>query len=243
VWPYGPHLDSIQKQALQTDVSNSRAVKDATVNKCVKDVLYFTPNFSLTKSIAMECGLHKFYQVCISIIDRLQRIGGLQKEEFILLKALILSNSLTINSHSPENQGAGNEANMNEQITLMDKKRDLREKTENLRASLLSSLSDCIAVTRRCQNSTKNSQTRSQTPEVYNQNLLLVLPDIRSSDVVMRQFWLDVHNSKWDLNNPNSISHSISGGPIAMMNVPMKTLFIEMLEAGVEWYEEENTTI
>ena len=75
-------------------------------------------------------------------------MGGLQKEEFILLKALILSNSLTINSHSPENQGTGNEANMNEQITLIDKKRDLREKTENLRESLLSSLSDCIAVTR-----------------------------------------------------------------------------------------------
>jgi len=197
----------------------------------------------LTKSIAIECGLHKFYQVCISIIDKLQRMGGLQKEEFILLKALILSNSLTIDSHSPENQGTGNEANMNEQITLIDKKRDLREKTENLRESLLSSLSDCIAVTRRCQNSIKNSQTRSQAPEVYNQNLLLMLPDIRSSDVVMRQFWLDVHNNKWDLNDPNSISHSIISGPTAKMNIPMKKLFIEMLEAGVEWYEEENTTL
>ena len=52
-----------QNQAVQTDVSNSRAVKDTTVNKRVKDVLYFTPSFSLTKSIAIECGLHKFYQV------------------------------------------------------------------------------------------------------------------------------------------------------------------------------------
>ena len=96
---------------------------------------------------------------------------------------------------------------------------------------------------RRCQNSIKNSQTRSQAPEVYNQNLLLMLPDIRSSDVVMRQFWLDVHNNKWDLNDPNSISHSIISGPTAKMNIPMKKLFIEMLEAGVEWYEEETTSI
>jgi len=70
-----------------------------------------------------------------------------------------------------------------------------------------------------------------------------MLPDIRSSDVVMRQFWLDVHNNKWDLNDPNSISHSIISGPTAKMNIPMKKLFIEMLEAGVEWYEEENTTL
>ena len=59
----GVHTASSQNQTFQTDVSNSRAVKDTTVNKCVKDVLYFTPSFSLTKSIAIECGLHKFYQV------------------------------------------------------------------------------------------------------------------------------------------------------------------------------------
>ena len=70
-----------------------------------------------------------------------------------------------------------------------------------------------------------------------------MLPDIRSSDVVMRQFWLDVYNKKWDQNDPNLISHSITSGPTAMMNIPMKKLFIEMLEAGVEWYEEETTSI
>ena len=70
-----------------------------------------------------------------------------------------------------------------------------------------------------------------------------MLPDIRSSDVVMRQFWLDVHNNKWDSNNQNSIGHSITSGPTTMVNIPMKKLFIEMLEAGVEWYGEETTSI
>ena len=73
-------------------------------------------------------------------------MGGLRKEEFILLKALILANSFTINLTT------NNECEPKEDIgkgEASDKTpTDSAEKIEHFRESLLSSLYDCIAVTR-----------------------------------------------------------------------------------------------
>ena len=54
----------------------------------------------------------------------------------------------------------------------------------------------------------------------------------------MREFWLNVYNGKWNLesaNNPNDKKGPDESNP----KIPMKKLFIEMLEAGIEWFYEE----
>ena len=91
-------------------------------------------------------GLFSFIFQCINVIERLDRIGGLRKEEFIILKALILANSFTINSTLNDEEKPKEDCK-NEDIA--DKtETDSICKIEQFRESLLNSLHDCIVVTR-----------------------------------------------------------------------------------------------
>ena len=73
-------------------------------------------------------------------------MGGLRKEEFILLKALILANSFTVNSTS--NSEYKTKEDIGKVEVDVKAHSDSAEKIEHFRESLLSSLYDCIAVTR-----------------------------------------------------------------------------------------------
>ena len=68
------------------------------------------------------------------------------------------------------------------------------------------------------------------------QNLLLLLPEIRQSDSVIRQFWLDTRNGKQQLGGRMLPNHSTNDkkDPIS---IPMNKLLVEMLEAGIECCE------
>lgn len=83
--------------------------------------LNFASNFSLSEMKASECGLELFYQKCMLIVERLERLG-VTREEFLIMKGLVLANSdCQFEDFSPVKQ---------------------------LRDSLLSSLFDCMAVLR-----------------------------------------------------------------------------------------------
>ena len=81
------------------------------------------------------------------MVKRLERIGGLRKEEFILLKALVLANSLTINAslHKDENRI---KEGVEEETSLDEDQSESINKIEKLKESLLCSLYDCMAITR-----------------------------------------------------------------------------------------------
>ena len=80
----------------------------------------------------------------MNMVERLRRLGGLRKEEYILLKALILSNSLTIRSSSSNIITLLEEEN-NDRVTS-NEQCDKIGTIQTLRESLLSSLHDCVAV-------------------------------------------------------------------------------------------------
>jgi len=54
--------------------------------------LNFAADLSITETEASECGLEMFYEKCMVLIDKLEHIG-LCKEEFLILKAIVLANS------------------------------------------------------------------------------------------------------------------------------------------------------
>ena len=54
----------------------------------------------------------------------------------------------------------------------------------------------------------------------------------------MREFWLNVNNGKWDLESAN-YQNDKKETDEKNLKIPMKKLFIEMLEVGIEWYDEE----
>ena len=83
---------------------------------------------------------------------------------------------------------------------------------------------------------------KSNKPEIHTQNLLLLLSEIRLSDAIMREFWLDVRNGRWNLESAN-LSNPRNDTVLSPLKIPMKKLFAEMLEAGIEWYEEEKDNI
>jgi len=53
----------------------------------------------------------------------------------------------------------------------------------------------------------------------------------------MREFWLNVYNEKLGLPSSNS-THEGKDTHLTKLKIPMKKLFIEMLEAGIEWYDD-----
>jgi len=54
--------------------------------------LNFATDFSLTELEATECGLEIFFEKCMLIVERLDRLG-ITREEFLILKALVIANS------------------------------------------------------------------------------------------------------------------------------------------------------
>ena len=73
-------------------------------------------------------------------------MGGLRKEEFIILKALILANSCTINSTLNDEEKPKEDPEKEEIVHKTES--DSIYKIEQFRESLINSLHDCIVVTR-----------------------------------------------------------------------------------------------
>jgi estrogen-related receptor ERR len=83
--------------------------------------LKFAPDFALTEAMALQIDLEEFYNHCVNILDRSDRLG-LRREEYLILKAILVSNcDVQI-----------------EEATALRKLRD----------NLLASLHDCVAVIR-----------------------------------------------------------------------------------------------
>ncbi|KAK9497498.1 hypothetical protein O3M35_004204 [Rhynocoris fuscipes] len=89
--------------------------------------LRFAVNFMLDEIQAQECGALEIYQLCFTIMDKLQR-SLICREEYILLKALVLANS--------------------------DVRVDEATALKQFRDSIVSSLMDCVAVIRGDRNET-----------------------------------------------------------------------------------------
>ncbi|XP_046402554.1 steroid hormone receptor ERR1-like isoform X1 [Ischnura elegans] len=115
--------------------------------------LRFSSDFHLDGKQAKECGVLDLYEHCIQIVERLERLGVV-KEEYFIMKALVLANS--------------------------DVKVDEFASLKKLRDSIMSALSDCVAV------------IRPSTSTYHLQQLLLCLPSLRQADQVLRRFWTDV---------------------------------------------------
>ncbi|XP_049816227.1 steroid hormone receptor ERR1-like isoform X2 [Schistocerca nitens] len=112
--------------------------------------LRFALDFSLEEQAARDCGAIELYQHCMQVIERLQAVS-VSKEEYYLLKALVLANS---------------DVHMDDAVSL-----------KRFRDSILSALSDCVAV------------IRPGSPLHHTQHLLLLLPALRQADHVVRRFW------------------------------------------------------
>jgi len=54
--------------------------------------LNFATDFSLNEVEATDCGLEIFFEKCMLIVERLERLG-ITREEFLILKALVIANS------------------------------------------------------------------------------------------------------------------------------------------------------
>ncbi|XP_012231091.1 steroid hormone receptor ERR2 isoform X5 [Linepithema humile] len=83
--------------------------------------LRFAQDFTLDERLARECHCMELYTHCIQIVERIQRLG-LTREEYYVLKALILANS--------------------------DARSDEPQALYRFRDSILNSLSDCVAAVR-----------------------------------------------------------------------------------------------
>ncbi|XP_015585210.1 steroid hormone receptor ERR1 isoform X6 [Cephus cinctus] len=83
--------------------------------------LRFAQDFTLDERLARECHCSELYAHCIQIVERIQRLG-LAREEYFVLKALVLTNS---------------DVRLDEPQTLY-----------RFRDSILNSLSDCVAAIR-----------------------------------------------------------------------------------------------
>ncbi|XP_011352625.1 steroid hormone receptor ERR2 isoform X12 [Ooceraea biroi] len=83
--------------------------------------LRFAQDFTLDERLARDCHCMELYTHCIQIVERIQRLG-LTREEYYVLKALILANS--------------------------DARSDEPQALYRFRDSILNSLSDCVAAVR-----------------------------------------------------------------------------------------------
>jgi len=54
--------------------------------------LNFAADFSLSQTDCSRCGLQQFFDKCMLIVERLERLG-ITREEFLILKALVIANS------------------------------------------------------------------------------------------------------------------------------------------------------
>ncbi|CAG7716432.1 unnamed protein product, partial [Allacma fusca] len=83
--------------------------------------LVFASDFSLDEKLAKDSGAYELYQSCMQVVERLERVG-LFKEEYCVLKALVLANA--------------------------DTRIEDFSSIKKLRDNIMSSLSDCVAVLR-----------------------------------------------------------------------------------------------
>ncbi|XP_011696829.1 PREDICTED: steroid hormone receptor ERR2 isoform X3 [Wasmannia auropunctata] len=83
--------------------------------------LRFAQDFTLDEKLARDCHCMELYSHCIQIIERIQRLG-LTREEYCVMKALILANS--------------------------DARSDEPQALYRFRDSILNALSDCVAAVR-----------------------------------------------------------------------------------------------
>jgi estrogen-related receptor ERR len=111
---------SILFRSLPTTVA-AAGLAAKEVSNGVKRKLKFAPDYAMTQTIANQCGLQAFYEQCLLILDRSDRLG-IRREEYILLKAIIVSNC----------------------DVQLDEVASLRK----WRDDLLASLHDCVAVIR-----------------------------------------------------------------------------------------------
>ena len=81
------------------------------------------------------------------MVEKLEKMGGLRKEEFILLKALVLANSSTVDLSNAK-YGHQTKEGLHVETSVPEDQVDSALQIDNLRDSLLRSLSDCVAVTR-----------------------------------------------------------------------------------------------
>ena len=130
----------------------------------------FATDVWMDELLAKECGYIDFYYHCVQICQRLERLSP-RREEYYLLKALLLSNC----------------------DILLDDQSALRA----FRDTILNALNDVVYL------------LRHSSAVSHQQQLLLLMPSLRQSDVLLRRFWREVNRE----------------GSIAM-----KKLFVEMLE-------------
>jgi estrogen-related receptor ERR len=83
--------------------------------------LVFASDFSLDEKLAKDSGSYELYQSCMQVVERLERVG-LFKEEYCVLKALVLANA--------------------------DTRIEDFSSIKKLRDNIMSSLGDCVAVLR-----------------------------------------------------------------------------------------------
>ncbi|BES90762.1 Estrogen-related receptor [Nesidiocoris tenuis] len=114
--------------------------------------LRFAVDFIFDESLAHECGAMELYQLGLVITNRLH-VTDIRKEEYILLKALVLANS---------------DVRLDEALAL-----------KQFRESIVSALTDCVAIIRG-----NSADTTS---------LLLCLPILRQVDHTLRSFWVNIH--------------------------------------------------
>merc|ERR1712012_980082 len=113
---------SLVFRTLPTSVAAANAAaKDTEAGGLLKRRLKFAPDFALTEAMALQIDLEEFYHHCVNILDRTDRLG-LRREEYLLLKAILVSNC---------------DVQIEETSAL-----------RKLRDNLLASLHDCVAVIR-----------------------------------------------------------------------------------------------
>ena len=161
----------------------------------------FASDYILDDQQAAQCNAEEFFSHIIHLVKRLHQMK-IAKEEYLIMKALILSN-------------AGNPSFARRQVfceiefcktnpvlvllrSILDIQLENWERVQKLRESLLNSLQECV------------SFTRPQNAVGHLTQLLLSFPLLRQIDNVTRRLWL---------------------GVLQEGSVPMNKLFVEMLES------------
>ncbi|XP_050425553.1 estrogen receptor [Adelges cooleyi] len=162
-------------------ISNSVSMitDNAILNgECQKRKLKYATDYVLDEKQAKEIGLGDVYNLCLHIVEKLQQLK-VQKEEYYLLKALVLSNSDAIRV---DDQG----------------------KLKKFRDAIIQSLTDLLSYNN--VNNNNNSNNRPPNDDSNNavgcahqrlqqrtNELLLCLPALRQADQLIRQYWGAVH--------------------------------------------------
>ncbi|XP_050527556.1 estrogen receptor [Daktulosphaira vitifoliae] len=140
----------------------------------LKKKLKYATDYLLDERQAKEIGLGDVYNLCLHIVEKLQQLK-VQKEEYYLLKALVLSNSDAI---KVDNQG----------------------KLKKFRDAILQSLNDLLSYNNLNNNNNNRQNEENNTGSCLHHRLqqrinelLLCLPSLRQADQLIRQYWGAIH--------------------------------------------------